>query len=111
MKEPTQEEIDQFFEKLTQISEDDLKPKILSSAFVLMLFLPDDQGDIHFALQLGLCMLLEKPLIVLALKDAYVPPRILKFADVVVRAATVEEAKAALRVGIQQICPGARQVQ
>jgi hypothetical protein len=102
MKQPTQEEIDRFMKELTEIGRDDIKPKMQSSAFVLMPFVGDD-ADIYLALQLGLCLLLEKPLIVLALGDAYVPPRILDLAYAVVRGATVEETKDKMQAVITRI--------
>jgi hypothetical protein len=93
MKEPSEEEINEFMAELSRIGKDDIKPKMMSSAFVLMPFMGTMETDIYLALQLGLCLLLEKPLIVLALGNAYVPPRILELAYAVVRGATLDDAQ------------------
>jgi hypothetical protein len=111
VKEPTQKEINRFLEELTRIGRDDIKPEMMSSAFVLMPFAPGIDADVYLALQLGLCLLWEKPLIVLALGGAYVPPRILELADTVVRGATVEEAKDGMRAAVMRICERIKKTQ
>jgi hypothetical protein len=109
MKNFTQEEMDDFREQITRIGKG-IAPKMKSSAFVLMPFMPDGP-DIFLALQLGLCLLYEKPLIVLALKDAYIPPQVLALADAVVRGDSVEAAKAELEVAIRDLLARAERTQ
>lgn len=58
-------------------------PEMRDSANVLMIApkLGDPQFDIEFALQIGACILLEKPLILLAHRGRVIPPKLLAIAD------------------------------
>jgi hypothetical protein len=111
MQEPTEQDLDQLMKELAEIGERDIKPKIRSSVFVLMPFAEGISPDPWFAMQLGLCLLYEKPLIVLVLKGAYVPPRVLDLADAVVRGETAEECTAGLLAAVKRVCAERKKVQ
>jgi nucleoside 2-deoxyribosyltransferase len=57
--------------------------QMAESAFVMSL-VTDDEPDIKFAVELGLAILLGKPIVVLALHGQPVPPRLREIADTVV---------------------------
>jgi len=88
---------------IKQVMESDLEPKMRASKFVLMPFAPEMKTDVMFALQLGFCLLLEKPLIICALRGAYVPPRVLGLADEIVVGDTVEDLKPALAAAVHRL--------
>jgi len=59
-----------------------LIPKMDDSANVLMIAPNmDSKFDIEFALQIGACILLEKPLILLAQRGRTIPPKLRAIAD------------------------------
>jgi hypothetical protein len=96
-----QEDMDQLKEWVSKTGSRLAEP-MRGSIFVLMPFTPSGP-DLFLALQLGMCLLYEKPLVVLALEAAYVPPRVLALADYVIRARSVEDAKEELHKVVLEI--------
>jgi len=68
--------------------------QIDSSAFVMSL-VPSDEVDIKFAVELGLSIMLDKPLLVVAHRGRDVPDRLRRVADEVVEVDLDTEAGAA----------------
>lgn len=84
----------------------DAVPAIASSSYVIAVAPNGGTADIKIAVEIGLAILMDKPLIVLAPKDRTVAARLLRIADVVIevdmdteagRKAAGEKIKAALR--------------
>lgn len=62
-------------------------PKMRESATVLALAPDISQDlDLRFAIQIGACILLEKPLLVLAMKGRTLPPKLVQIADRIIYA-------------------------
>jgi hypothetical protein len=61
-----------------------LVPMIDQSAYVMTL-VPENDPDIKFAVELGLTIMMEKPLIVIAYPGRRVPPKLEQIADHVLR--------------------------
>jgi nucleoside 2-deoxyribosyltransferase len=57
-----------------------------SSAFVISLLPGEDGADVKFAVELGLALMLGKPLVLIALPGGRVPYRLRKAADMVIEA-------------------------
>ena len=70
------------FEFWADMMRERLIPKMKDSASVMMIA-PDisTKFDIEFALQIGACILLEKPLVLLADKTRTIPPKLRAIAD------------------------------
>ena len=84
----------------------DAVPAIASSSYVISIAPTGGTADIKIAVEIGLAILMDKPLIVLAPKGRKVAARLMRIADVVIevdmdteagRAAAAEKIKAALR--------------
>jgi hypothetical protein len=75
---------DPEFIEFAQHVQADLIPKIQSSAVSLMIQQPDVAIDVKYAVELGCCILLDKPIIVVALPGAPVPDALRKVAHSVV---------------------------
>jgi hypothetical protein len=84
----------------------ELESKMRDSKFVVMPFTPGMKTDIAFALQLGLCLLLEKPLIIAVMRGAYIPPRVLGLADEIVTGDSMEDLKKALGAAVNRLANG-----
>jgi hypothetical protein len=80
----------------------DILPKIESSVFVIGLLVPEEL-DLFLLLQVGAAVVLGKPLIIVALKGCWVPPKARQIADAVVEADTPAETEAGLRKAIGRI--------
>lgn len=61
-----------------------LIPKLEGSAMTISL-VPKGPTDVKFALELGLSIMMNKPIIAVALEGAEIPPKLEQFADYVVR--------------------------
>lgn len=71
------------FKRWADTMREKLIPNMADSANVLMIApdLETAQFDIEFALQIGACILLEKPLILLAQRGRTIPPKLRAIAD------------------------------
>jgi hypothetical protein len=69
--------------------------QIESSAFVMSLVPDDDEPDIKFAVELGLSIMFNKPLLIVAARGRDVPDRLRRVADEVVEVDLDTEAGAA----------------
>lgn len=74
--------------------------KIAESAFVMSL-VPSDEPDIKFAVELGLSIMLDKPIVAIAAPGVRVPARLRLVADeVVVADLDVEEGQAKVKAAL-----------
>lgn len=63
-----------------------LVPKMKDSSTVLILSPKLGDADVQFAVQIGMCILLEKPLLVLAIEGRQIPPKLEQIADRIIYA-------------------------
>jgi hypothetical protein len=76
---------------------------IESSAAVISIA-PGGEPDIKFAVELGLSIMLDKPLIIVALPGRPIPDRLRRIADRVVEAdVDVEEGQAAIKAALEEV--------
>jgi hypothetical protein len=62
---------------------DDMKPKMEESAFVAQL-IPDDEGEVKFWVELGACIMMNKPIVAIAFADREIPEKLRIIADEIV---------------------------
>jgi hypothetical protein len=87
----TEEDVAEFLRGMADGARKDLIPKMRSSLFVLAAL--DGDPDIKLALEVGMALLLDKPLIIFAVgNNVWVSPRLRQVADVVVEGKTFDEA-------------------
>lgn len=67
---------------------DDLIPKVTSSAVAISIAPRSGEVDIKFAVELGVMIMLNKPILVLAQPGQTIPPKLALVADLVVHADT-----------------------
>lgn len=72
------------FEEFIQQVRDDVVPKMLGSRYVVNIMPNKDEIDIKAAVEIGLAVLLDKPLIVLAPDGRVRCPKLLRLADHVI---------------------------
>jgi hypothetical protein len=97
----TQEEIDQFFRDLFDDAENRIFPQMMGSMYVLGVMA---KPDIYLALQVGLALVLDKPLILLIPPETWVSPRLRSLADIVVDGDIGDPAvKEKMRAAVQKI--------
>ena len=82
MDKLTPEEIRQWGEIVKHIH-DETVPGMEGSAFVMSLVPEDGKPDIKFAVELGLAIMLSKPLVVVALPGTEIPGKLRQVADLV----------------------------
>lgn len=82
MKPPTEDEVAEFLRRLENSARQDLMPKMQASAFCLMIL--KGNPEISLALQIGIALLYDKPLIILALDGVWISPRLRQIADAIV---------------------------
>ena len=58
----------------------------ISESAMFMSIVPDDEGDVQFWAQLGCAIMLDKPILAVAIRGRDVPPKLRLIADKVVRA-------------------------
>jgi hypothetical protein len=106
MKEPADidAEVEEFMIMLADHARKDMIPKMRSSVFCLTV-LDGDEPDPYLCLQLGMALLLEKPLIIFAMGNAWVSARVRQLADVVVEgpSLTDPETKERMRAAIREV--------
>jgi hypothetical protein len=90
-------EIREFFER----ARTELFPKVEASSLFISLF--TGGHDAKFCLELGVAIMLGKPILLLALKGAPIPPRLRAIADRVVVAESVESASEELRAAMHSM--------
>lgn len=90
-REITQTDIDEVMEHLGEAARKDIIPKMRSSAFCMTVLTPDDI-DPYLALQVGVALLLEKPLIIVATGNVRIPARVRQVADAIVEGEIVDDA-------------------
>lgn len=96
-KKPTQAEIDEAMEDLADHARKDIIPKMRGSAFCVTVVTPHGI-DPYLCLQLGACLLLEKPLLILALGNVWIPARVRALADAIVEGDTMENPEVQERI-------------
>jgi hypothetical protein len=98
-------EVEEFLETLAKDARRDIIPKMRQSVFCLTILGVGDNADPYLALQVGLALLMEKPLIILAIDNAYVPPRLVALADALITGKSVRDplTQAAMRVALAQV--------
>jgi hypothetical protein len=102
-EEVTDAQVAEFLDKMATTAREDIIPKMRSSAFCII---PVTDGpDPFLAMQVGLAILLEKPLIVVALADAQVPMRLRQIADAVVAGPGLahQEVRDALQAAMEDV--------
>jgi hypothetical protein len=85
----TKEEYERALDELFEGVPADILPKMKGSIFCLATF--DDHADLFLALQLGVALVYEKPLIVLALDGTPVPPKVRQVADSIVEGRSMKD--------------------
>ena len=76
---------DPEFQRFERNVLDDLLPKLRQSAVVMSL-VPGDDPDVKFAVELGMSIMLDKPIIALVQPGTHVPARLLRVADEIIEA-------------------------
>lgn len=103
MSEFTQEDINDFMRELADDARCDIMPKMRVSKFCMVCLAPEAE-DIYLALQIGIALLFDKPLIIIATDNVWIAPRLRALADVVVEGdIKTEEMKERVRLGIGEL--------
>jgi len=76
---------DNALEHFIQLAHKELVPKMQDSQFVVAIAPGEGDYDLHAAIEIGLCILMGKPLIVLAPDGRVHPEKLLRIADHVIR--------------------------
>lgn len=93
----------EVWEEFVQSVRRDAMEKIDSSAFVLQL-VPKGEPDIKFAVELGLAILMDKPIAAVIAPDAQPPGKLLRVVDVVIKAdVDTEEGRELIADAIQML--------
>jgi len=88
---PTNQEMEEFWRGLADGARTDLIPKMKAS--VMCLSILDGTVDVKIGLEIGLALLLDKPLVIVAVgKGVKVSRRLRQIADLVVEGETFDEA-------------------
>lgn len=100
--------VDRALREMARIAEESIIPQMRKSAFVLAYVDPVVNTDVWMALQVGFAVMFEKPLIVMAIGDHELPPRLIAAADEVVRVRSLKdpEGKAKLKAAIDRVLAG-----
>ena len=83
--ERTLEALDKLFDGLAAY----VAPKMKQSVFCVAMF--DEHADLFLSLQLGLALVFEKPLVVLALNGTPIPPKVRQVADYVIEGRSMKD--------------------
>lgn len=99
--------IDQWFhtpegQEFERHVREDLIPKMESSSASLSLC-PDGEGDIKFWIETGAAIMLDKPIIVVAVAGREVPEKLRRAADDVIEAETIEAAAPAIETALLRL--------
>lgn len=71
----------------------DMKPKLESSAVAVSIVPNDREGDVKFWVELGASIMMDKPIIALAIGEQDIPPKLELVADEIVRVDSSEDLK------------------
>ena len=82
------EKAEKELEQLCALLKDDLLPKMRASSFVMGLIEPE--SDPFVLMQVGAALLLDKPLILIAMRGASIPAKARQLAEAVLQRAVVE---------------------
>lgn len=101
---PTEADMEEFKRQLMECANNDIIPQMRSSAFCMVALLPGDV-DTFLALQVGVAILLEKPLLIIAIDNAWVPQRLRQLADAVVEGPSIQDPgmRERLQAAVQQL--------
>lgn len=94
-KPPTEEELRAAVDELA--AQADIA-KLEESAIVMTIALPGNKPDPVLALQIGIALLLEKPLILVAVRGAWLPQRLRQLADAVVEGPSIADPETAAKL-------------
>ena len=84
----------------------DMVPKMKDSALVIGLAAPSAEADVKMAVEIGYCLLLGKPLLIMAAKEGDVHPGLLRAADEVVYGEVQHpKTQAAMQAAIARMVP------
>lgn len=81
-------EIEKWLAEVNDAVNRDMVPKMRSSAFALGIV--DEHLDAYMLMQVGAALLLDKPLILLVLKGAWVPKKARELADTIVEVDSIK---------------------
>lgn len=103
MSKPTDEEIEEFYRRLAAGAQADLIPKMRQSFMSITLL--DGTVDCKLALEIGVALLLDKPLLIVAIgKNVQVSPRLRQIADLVIEGETFDDAiKAKMQAEVERL--------
>lgn len=103
-KDPSPAQIAGFFEDFYAFTREHIEPQMRQSQFVMVPMLPGYE-DLGLALQVGLALIMEKPLLILALKGVWIPPRLRALADAVVDGESIHdpETKARMEQAVRDV--------
>jgi hypothetical protein len=94
----------EWLEFVARVREDALRKIAGSKAVVSIAPRPGDEADIKFAVELGLSIMLSKPIIVVASPGQEIPPKLFAVADTVVQAdVDLEEGRRALTEALRKL--------
>jgi hypothetical protein len=82
---------DPDWERWARRVHDDVVPQMRSSAYVMSL-VPDGEPDLKFAVELGLTIMFDKPLIAVVAPGARIPDKLVRVADAIVEGDTRSDA-------------------
>ena len=93
--------------------ESDLLPKLKGSALSVSL-LPEGETDIKFAIELGLCIMLDKPIIAVVRPDVKVPAKLAKVVDSFIEADMtttegIEKLALAVNAEVEKLVPSEKE--
>jgi hypothetical protein len=60
---------------------DELQPKLERSGFVMSLVPDADKVDVKFAIETGMAILMDKPIVIIAMPGTHIPEKLRKVAD------------------------------
>jgi hypothetical protein len=82
MKTASSKELEDFVATLSENARTDLIPKMKASRFCLAMM--DEHADLYLALQIGLALVLDKPLFLVVAPGAWVAPRLRQMAEAII---------------------------
>ena len=83
--QPLSDEEQEAWDEFVRQVREDAAQKIAQSSYVLSL-MPREEVDVKYAVELGLSIMFDKPIVVVAHPDALIPGHLLRVADHIVRA-------------------------
>lgn len=101
MKPPS--ELESWLAEVGEALRRDMLPKMKSSRFVMGIITPE--SDPWLLMQIGAAVLLEKPLVLIVLRGAWVPAKARQLADIVIEVASADAPadRAKIQAGIREL--------